>query len=440
MTEPRILTDAALTGGVLLAPAEPPAAVRPRVARFGAGRLALRRAASAVVFTAIAGASLEATVRAEDWLRYRTPFWSRISSQADLIVRDRQGMHGRANARFEKWVMNGMGVRGPAAAVRKPVGTVRVAALGASETFGLYESPGQEFPRQLEDTLNARLAAGACGGSAPRRFEVLNAALPGMSLPTVEQDLRLRLSRYGVDIALYYPTPVQYLEDDAPTAAHPDSTPEAGMLSTTRALYPRALERIRDETKRLLPERVLTYLRRRDAAAAAHAQPPGWRFTSVPADRLARFERDLRRLVGTTRVIGATPALATHGNELMRDARERGQLLPAWERFYPRATGSTLVAFDAAARAATLRVALDSSVATADVAQVLTRADGNPFADFVHFDDRGAAIAAGAMADAVLAAARERRVCGALSAGRERPGMREAVLHPAPAATDRPTR
>lgn len=411
MSDPILRRDGSLmTEGVL---ASPPTRLWPAPGpRVAALARAARRAAGALTLVAICGTSLETAARVEDWVRYRTPFWSPFTSETDLIVRDAEGMHGRPGARYRKWSMNALGLRGPEIPLVKRLGTVRVVTAGASETFGLYESPGNEFPRQLEDTLNARLAAGACGNRAPRAFEVLNAALPGMSLPTVAQDLRLRLARYGVDVVLYYPSPVQYLEDEPPYPAPPDSSPRAGALPMTRALHPRALERFRDEAKRLTPAPLATYLRRRVAATEANEHPADWRYEHLPPDRLALYERDLRTLIGTVRAIGASPAVATHADVFMRDARDQRSLLPAWERFYPRATGRTLIAFDSAARLATIRAARDSAAPVADVAGSVTAAPGELFADFVHFTDRGAAIAAGEMAGAVLDATRQRGACG----------------------------
>src|SRR5947209_1949044 len=57
--------------------------------------------------------TLEMTCRIEDWLRFRTSLLSPITSQDDLFVHDETGIHGRPNVRFRKWVMNGLGTRGP---------------------------------------------------------------------------------------------------------------------------------------------------------------------------------------------------------------------------------------------------------------------------------------------------------------------------------------
>lgn len=370
-------------------------------------RASLRWIGLAVVFIVV----LELTCRIEDWFRFRTPLFTPITSQSDLMVRDREGIHGRPNARFQKWVMNGLGTRGPEATLAKPPGSVRVVVVGASESFGLSESPGMEFPRQLEDTLGRWLAR-RCRTTGVQRFEVLNAALPGMSLPTIEQDVHNRIRRFNADVILLYPTPEQYLDEEPPRAAIPDSAADSHALSPTRVLYPRIIARARNEAKTVVPDFVMTWLRRRGTSAYISERPTGWRFTSTPSDRLERYDADLRGFIATVRSLGATPLIATHANVFMRPGAPDPHLLFAWEKFYPRATGPVIIAFDSVARELTLNAARDSAISVVDLAPRLASANTVPFSDFVHFTDSGAAIVASALAPAVLTASGVGESCG----------------------------
>ena len=337
------------------------------------------------------GLALEIACRLDDAIRFGTPIFSRVESEADLLVRDATGEHGRPHARYGKWVINNVGMRGPDIDSLKLPGTLRVVTAGASETFGLYESPGREFPRQLEDTLRARWRPGV---------EVLNAAIFGMTLPTLEQDLRLRVGPLHPDVIVLYPTPVQYLNEEVPQPAEPDSA-ASGVLPFRDALYPRAMERLRKQAKALLPEWLATSLRRNDIAREAREHPAGWRFTDVPADRLAAYEADLRRTIGTIHALGAVPVLAIHANAFDAGGPLDESLLVTWENQYHRATGDALIAFDAAAARATLRAARDSNVTFVD----LRRVHATPmFADYAHFTDTGAGAVAGALAPAVIRA------------------------------------
>jgi hypothetical protein len=344
---------------------------------------------------------LELSCRLEDWVRYRTPIFSRFRSQSDLLVHDLDGVHGRPNSRYQKWMMNSLGMRGPAADSEPQPGVMRVVTAGASETFGLYESDRHEFPRQLEDSLNLRLATHACGPF--HRAEVLNAALPGMSLPTVEQDVRLRLARLHPAVVVYYPTPVQYLEDRLPTAAPP--TRAAATEPPLRdALRPRSLDRVRTQIKLLLPDAVQSWIRERQTRDARVGHPPGWALTSMPQANLTAFEHDLRVLVGSVRQIGATPVLGTHANAFVGPGPHDQTRLTAWQKFYPRAAGDLLVDFDSAGSVAVARVAADSSVPLADIARALAGRRADTFADFSHFTDAGAAVVAGTVSRSILSA------------------------------------
>ena len=369
----------------------------------------LRRLAAWVGLGIVVSLVFELTCRVEDWVMYRMPLVSPYRSVEDLIVRDADGMHGRPNAQFQKWIMNGVGTRGPNASVVPAAGTVRVIAVGASETFGLRESPRREFPRQLEDSLNARLQGFRCA-NANVRFEVLNAAFAGMTLPTINQDLRNRLVRLRPAVIVAYPSPTAYLEDEVPTAARPDSFPKVGRRRAFAAIHPRALERLRDQLKEILPTAIKSWLRRRETQQA-RAHPSGWLFTTPPAERLAAFDLDLRRLVAAVHEIGATPVLVTHANAFVGRSTIDLDKLVSWEKFAPRATGTAIIAFDSLSRLTTLKIAADSQVVAADATPRLAAAPDTAFADYQHFGDLGAALMASVVTDGVLKTRRLAQLC-----------------------------
>jgi hypothetical protein len=383
----------------------------PSIGNRGEPRASLqlvRRCAWALVLLAVFCVAAEIATRLDDRITYGVPLLSRARSIEDLLVHDRDQWHGRPNVRYRKWSMNALGMRGPSASVAKPAGTVRVVVVGASEAFGLYESPEKEFSRQLEDSLNAAAAREGCPGV---RFEVLNAALPGMSLPTIDHDVRARIRRLHPDLIFYYPTPTQYLNSESPRV--PSTTPGDTIeseLPASAALRPRFADRLRDQAKMLLPGIVQHYLRRRMLRAELRDQPEGWRFTTVPADRMDAFERDLRTLIGDIRKVGAVPLVATHANAFAhgRDSN----LLTSWERFYPRATGDVILQFEARSRGMVRAVAADSSVAVADLATRFDRVTDASFSDFAHFTDLGSAHVAAVLQDAVLNATSRYESCG----------------------------
>ena len=341
----------------------------------------------------VAALAFESAIRIEDRIRFGMPILGSVKGLDNLLVRDEFGKHGRPSVQWRKWRMNNVGTRGPDVTPIKPAGTRRIVVLGASETFGLYESPGQEYPRQLEDSLRA-----ACPANA---IEVLNAGAPGMSLPTFTQDFATRLAQLDPDIVVAYPTPAQYLDFATPRAASPDSTGQDLVLPSRNGWYPRGADHLRNGLKTMVPAPLATWFRQRAISGSLAAEPSRAVFTAVPADRLTRFGDDLRVLVGTIRREGAAPVLVTHGNQFVPGLPADEAKLSVWQRYYPLAAGRTLIGFDSAAALTTKQIAADSAAIAIDFAGQLPATRADLFADFAHFTDRGAGRLAGAIARAL---------------------------------------
>lgn len=128
----------------------------------------------------LVGVGAEAAARLDDWIHDATPLLASPSRDRDLVVAESWGYRGRPHGAFRKWWLNAFGFRGPEIAQQPPSYHIRILILGASETFGLYESPDHEYPARLR----ARLA------SSPE-IEVVNAAMAGISVKSCR---RLRLS------------------------------------------------------------------------------------------------------------------------------------------------------------------------------------------------------------------------------------------------------
>src|SRR5437016_13078311 len=111
-------------------------------------RLLRPRGALAVLLVVL---TLEVCARVDNYVSYGMPFFGSDSIDS-LYTTDRLGKCGLPNARYRKWKLNSLGYRGP----ELHPGRQRIICIGASETFGLYEDEGQEYPRQLERELNRR--------------------------------------------------------------------------------------------------------------------------------------------------------------------------------------------------------------------------------------------------------------------------------------------
>lgn len=341
---------------------------------------------------------LEVVARIEDRIVYGIPFMSRVVSPNDLVWLHPQGARGRPNARYQQWRLNNLGFRGQDMSPAPQAGTVRVITVGASETFGLYESPEQEYTRQLEDSLRARTST-ACGPDAPR-IEVANAALPGMATPSMAVALDQVIRQAAPNVLVLYPSPGFYLNVRRPTATFgapgADST-----LPFANALRLRVASRAVRQARSLVSGALRAHLRRIVLARRVR-QAHRTRFTAVPTDRLRQFDSDLRNAVGVAKSTGASVVLMGHANATMAPAFSDETLVEAWVYQFPRSTGEVLREFHERAFAVEREIALDSGMVFIDLPAALSGREKNAFADFVHFTDEGAAIVAGAIAEAVL--------------------------------------
>lgn len=334
--------------------------------------------------------AFELTVRLDDWARFGVPITSGATHIMDLRVTDSLGRHARPGAVYRKFKINNLGFRGPDVTDESLRELPLVVVTGASESFGMFESPGREWPRQLADSLGARCA--------PASAIVLNAAFAGMSLPTVRQDIERRIAPLGPELIIYYPQPTQYLFERVPRPA-PASTEPPEPLSPWNL---RALPRLREDFKGMLPGALLDLNRQRETEALREAGES--LFTSLPLERLDTLETHLRALVGTVRRAGAEMAFVVPRHRLADTTSvENQRWLRAWERINPKAPGHMILEFFDEGEARIRRVAADSGVQLIDPPFSPGSARNLEFADPNHFTDAGAAVLANGASTVVAA-------------------------------------
>lgn len=329
----------------------------------------------------------EGSARIDQRLRWATPLLA-VPDRRELVLRDSLGTHGRPDGQFQKWRLNRFGFRGPDVTLAPVPGCTRVVLLGASETFGSYESEGKEYPSQLQDSL-----------SSSECFEVVNAAIPGMGLRAIIMLWNNWVAPFRPSVAIVYPTPAFYLSNELPSSRprpqrpsdrEPDRdppwwTPRLAQRTTFQALEVPAFIQRRRVARKLAAER------------AGHDS--AWFFRNAPADRLAQFVADVDSLVGAILARGATPVLLTHATRfsIPPDPKD-ADILNAWESFTPRATAHAMLAFEQAAAQAIRDLGSRRGILVVDVAAAMS-GHREWFADFSHFTDKGAAIIAGLIAD-----------------------------------------
>jgi lysophospholipase L1-like esterase len=202
-----------------------------------------------VVFTLFFGATVELASRIEQWVVYGAPILGVYTYDSALFTTDEFGIRGKSNGSYEKWHLNTYGFRGPEVLVAKDSRRLRIVCIGASETFGLYESANKEWPRQLESFLT----------KSGMEAEVINAALAGMSLPQRTRHLENRLVRFSPDVVVFMLEYGSYAgltpEKIGLRRASPGTLPERkGLVDGLKSL--RTVSRLKDILVPKLPEPV----------------------------------------------------------------------------------------------------------------------------------------------------------------------------------------
>ena len=98
--------------------------------------------------------------------------------------------------------VNSRGFRGPEFAMPKPEGTYRIFALGGSTTFGIFPATTSDtttYPAVLQVLLNANKPEPAI-----KRYEVVNAGVPGYSTRTSTTNFHARILHLQPDAIIIY--------------------------------------------------------------------------------------------------------------------------------------------------------------------------------------------------------------------------------------------
>ncbi len=337
------------------------------------------RAARGGVALAVFVLALEGWARLDDHLTYGAPLTGPYNAEI-LYTRETLGRVGKPHARYRKWGLNEAGFRGPELEPDR----LTILAFGASETFGLYEDEGQEYPRQLEHFLNARIGRDA--------VQVVNAAYPGESAYTADVRAPEIVDRLHARVAIVYPTPADYIW-------LPFLKPKPAREGAAKVAEPfewRIADRLRTFLKGILPQRVQTRLRARETRIAESG------FTvmdRLPEENVRRFRDDVAHLVQTLKARGVAPVIVTHANLFGNGGQERDRAqLVAWRKFYPMLREEGFADMERRMNDALRAVAAEERVPLIDVAASMPGGHQN-FADFVHFTNRGATLMAQQLAN-----------------------------------------
>jgi hypothetical protein len=360
----------------------------------------LRGLSLAIVFLA----GLEGAVRLHDTVRWHAPLIGPYS-HAQLLLVDSLGVRNRPGSRFEKWSVNNEGFRGPEISRAPGPNVIRVGVLGASETFGLFESEGSEYPARLGTLLDSIV---------PGRYEVVNLAIPGMGIPAMASYYTDFVARIEPDVVLIYPSPSFYLSEEPPRSvdlsAQPPIRAEARQgAGATLALGLQSFRFVpkgRSAVKRAVPLRWQRAVKEWKVKGVRSTHAADWVWHAVPEERMALFQDHLDKLVQTISGDGVHVILVTHTNRF----RKNHQSLTSEDRYhlaaivalFPRATPDVVTDVDSAANEAIRAVARKHGIRVIE-AEDRIPPSGEYFGDYAHFTDAGAAAMAGILANGVVA-------------------------------------
>ncbi len=345
----------------------------------------LRTAARWVAYSLIFLLTLEALARLDDWVSDGASLTG--NHDIDTVFVSAPGVKaGKPGAHFGKWHMNSLGFRGP-----EPVaGRRNVLVYGASESFGIYEGPEQEYPRQLARLLD---------DAQPGVYNVLNAAVPGLRIGRMGY-LDHILKQASPSHLVVYPTPAAYIGVDKPFCSEPANWPTE--LSTHQAQRLRLKGKLELVAKQAVPEWLMTGMKE---FGIWQATREGTVIDHLPEAAMQAFEKDLRCVVERARRADATPVLVTHGNyfgdQITPDNRP---MLVAWRRFYPELSEAGFLDMEARANQLIKQVARDEPGAVLVDIHGVVPPGPKHYADFVHFTDEGARLLATKLSTAILAA------------------------------------
>ena len=324
---------------------------------------------------------LEVCARIDDVVSYGAPFWGRYNDEI-LFRRDSIGKWGKPGARYAKWQLNSLGYRGPEL---RP-GSIRIIAMGASETFGLYEAPDQEYPRQLERDLNSWIGKDA--------FQVVNVAFAGETLPTAILRAPEIVEEIHPSYALIYPDLSSYIWMSVKTETGTASGSRASPASQARISFDSRLAgRVGNVLKQALPSAIQNELRkvsmRREIASRHYVV-----LERLPEDRVEHFRQDLHKLIATLRAHGVEPVLVTHATVFSKPLSESDHVpLTTWRKIYPMLKEEGFLDMEQRMNDVIRQTATDEHVSLIDADREMPHGT-KYFADMVHFTTVGA----GAMA------------------------------------------
>jgi hypothetical protein len=352
-----------------------------------------RRLARILIACCLAGAALEVAARADDWLRYRADPLAYYGSLNLRWVDDRGLTFNRPGVRFEKWRHDARGFRIPPGATGGDAATVGVVCLGTSESYGLYESPGREWPAVLAarlDKAGIRAVNASVVGMSPFQYADY---LDNYVLPLRPEKVVLIISPFSF---------VQGMKGDVPLDSTDFVDPaRIGRMRTdckpTWKACSRFLPKARASIKSRLPEPWLhtASIGLRRLKGMLHHRPPvqAAALTDAPPQRhLVAYTQLMDDLARQLTEHGVAAVFSTYPNSLRLDGTPSAAAgMLGRQHWLPGYSPAGLLAISREFSAVTRAHCDSMGYAMIDLEAVMPKDDAT-FADSVHLTDAGAAL------------------------------------------------
>lgn len=323
--------------------------------------------------------SAEMTARVDDYMRFRIPVDDESSLEEALKIADQGITRGRPNGRYQRWKLNEHGFRSSSIdfqASTKP----RVMILGASESFGMYESPGNSYAELLEK-------------KHANDYDFINASIIGMPASAMQPYWDHWLVQFKPNVVIILANPLFYLADLPPKVPKKALGPTGeSTLRRKTIMKSRLLERLRNHLS--IPAPIQSLRQEAKIKKSIESHPADWVYQSIPEDRLAMYKEHITALVQSVVASGAKVVLMTQplSAQFPTRSEDYSDMLAARE-LRPRASPRSIWELCEACRTYLIQLGRTDGVETIDLWTQMT-GEKKCFADLVHFSDAGSQVVA----------------------------------------------
>ncbi len=323
----------------------------------------------------------EVCARVDDHIEVGAPLFGNYSMSA-MLTHDNYGVVGRPYGHFGRWKLNALGYRGPDIHPDTP----KIICIGASETFGMAESTGMEYPRQLERVINSRWP--------DLHVEVVNVAYAGQSLRTFAHRIDNVVDPLSPRIAIVYPSFLGYINDAS--IGQPD---QLDWIREPKGFHSRIEEKLLSSIDRMpqwaenLRFRYHIWRALRKNKVIVH---------TIPESHVDKFRSDLRAVLDGLQERHVRPVLVTHATFFGQRVEPKSHdMLIAWRRFEPNLAEDGWLDVERRMNAVIRQEARERDLTLVEAADVLS--GPQDFTDWAHFTNQGANKMAHLIADKLTA-------------------------------------